>query len=117
MAFQQPVQAGPGQAGDLRLEREQHVVERQQGLLAEPDDRASSIGVRTVLGLIPNCRASIATGAFDRCSSARTACVALAQPWRTSPIARPSGGDHMMHLHNLGLNILERISQSMLRNG
>ena len=39
MTLEEPMQAGAGQGRDLRLKREQHVVERQQGLLAERDDR------------------------------------------------------------------------------
>jgi hypothetical protein len=38
VAFQQPVQAGAGQVWDLRLQGEQHIVERQRRLLAESHD-------------------------------------------------------------------------------
>jgi hypothetical protein len=59
---------------------------------------------RTVLGLIPKRSASAATEAFDRCHSARTACVVLAQPWSTWPIAPSSADGRIIHHHNPGLN-------------
>lgn len=40
MTLQKPMKAGTGQTWDMRLKSEQHVVERQQRLLAEGDDRS-----------------------------------------------------------------------------
>jgi hypothetical protein len=121
MALQKPMKARAGQMWDLRLKGEQHVVERQKRLPAEGDDRgllqrrqhgrsgflrtlARLRHFSTVFELIPKRSASAATEAFDRCNSARTACVVLAQPWSTWPIARPSPDGHIIHHHNPGLN-------------
>src|SRR5689334_25291929 len=57
----------------------------------------------TVFSLIPYCFASCAIEAGDRWSSARTACVVLALPWRSWPIVPLVGTMIIIHQHQLGL--------------
>jgi hypothetical protein len=111
MPLKAAVQRRPGQMRDAGLQGIEAVIERQQRVLAQGATIASSSGLRTldrisgpigasttksrfrhfatVFALRP-CRAlSTAIEAFDRCIAALTACVVVALPCRTWPIAPP----------------------------